>query len=118
MYSIMSLDKHTYYLQHREESLQRSHEYYLKNKERISEYNRKYYQNNKDRIYESQKGKQKQWKNDNRIKLNEYKRTWCRRKWKTRRQIDASPLKRTGSLYSISHENRVPGAQYTPRYTP
>ena len=80
MYSIMSLDKHTYYLQHREESLQRSHEYYVKNKVKISEYNRNYYQNNKDRIYESQKDKQKQWKNDNRIKLNEYKRNWCRRK--------------------------------------
>jgi hypothetical protein len=95
MYSIMSSNKHTYYQEHRERLLQQSHEnyvknrekrleysrqYYQKHKERILEYDRQYYQKHKKQIYESQKDNQKQWKSDNRIKLNEYKRNWCRRK--------------------------------------
>lgn len=74
----MSSNAQSYYQQHREKSLQRSHEYYVKNKEKILEYNRQYYQTHKEKIYESQKDNQRQWNNDNRIKINEYKRNWRR----------------------------------------
>ena len=70
---------HENYIRNREKRLEYSRQYYQKHKDKILEYDRQYYQTHKVLIYESQKGNQEEWRNENRTKVNEYKRNWRKR---------------------------------------
>jgi alpha-galactosidase/6-phospho-beta-glucosidase family protein len=83
------MDTDTYYNRNRDKMLQYARERYLQNKQQIVEYNRNYYLQHKEELYKKSKVTSKKWREENRIKLNEYKRNWYARKHKEKKEEQA-----------------------------